>query len=133
MRYHFILSRIYLWADSQLQLDADKTCHVISAKILVRLDKQKDRVEISPQQLLSAAREAEALSAELARPVRVVGWYHSHPHITVWPSAVDLGTQDTFQVMDAAFAGLIFAVYPEKQVGANVGTWLRENLELNGI
>lgn len=22
------------------------------------------------------------------RPVRVVGWYHSHPHITVWPSHV---------------------------------------------
>lgn len=22
------------------------------------------------------------------RPMRVIGWYHSHPHITVWPSHV---------------------------------------------
>jgi len=26
--------------------------------------------------------------------LRVMGWYHSHPHITVHPSAVDLRTQE---------------------------------------
>ena len=53
-----------------------------------RLDKQPDRVEISPEQLSSGAIEAEALGEKMRRPVQVVGWYHSHPHITVWPSHV---------------------------------------------
>ena len=30
----------------------------------------------------------QELAAEFERPLRVVGWYHSHPHITVWPSHV---------------------------------------------
>ena len=41
----------------------------------------------------------------------VVGWYHSHPNITVWPSHVDLRTQFNYQVMDKYFIGLIFAVF----------------------
>ena len=61
----------------------------ISALInLRRLDKKKDRVEISPEQLLNATVEAERLTMELKRPMRVLGWYHSHPHITVCPSHV---------------------------------------------
>lgn len=54
--------------------------------ILRHLDKKKDRVEISTEQLLKAVGEADRLSEELKRPVRILGWYHSHPHITVWPS-----------------------------------------------
>lgn len=53
-----------------------------------RSDKQADRVEISPEQLSAAAIEAEALAGKLGRPIQVAGWYHSHPHITVWPSHV---------------------------------------------
>lgn len=53
-----------------------------------RSDKQPDRVEISPEQLSSAAIEAEVLGDHLKRSIQVVGWYHSHPHITVWPSHV---------------------------------------------
>lgn len=49
---------------------------------------QADRVEISPLQLSAAAQEAEKLSIELGKPIRVLGWYHSHPHITVQPSHV---------------------------------------------
>ena len=30
---------------------------------------------------------------EVGAELRVVGWYHSHPHITVLPSRVDLSTQ----------------------------------------
>lgn len=56
--------------------------------ILKRLDKKKDRVEISDEQLLKAAADAERLAIELERPMRVIGWYHSHPHITVCPSHV---------------------------------------------
>ncbi|XP_043202298.1 lys-63-specific deubiquitinase BRCC36-like isoform X5 [Amphibalanus amphitrite] len=90
-------------------------CRVISAKALVRLDKRKDRVEISSHQLMSGATEAERLAVELRRTVRVVGWYHSHPHITVWPSAVDIDTQHAYQMMDDGFAGLIFSVFPKDQ------------------
>ncbi|KAF7697402.1 hypothetical protein HF521_005820 [Silurus meridionalis] len=47
------------------------------------------------------------------RPVRVVGWYHSHPHITVWPSHVDVRTQAMYQMMDQGFVGLIFSCFIE--------------------
>ncbi|XP_077268467.1 lys-63-specific deubiquitinase BRCC36 [Temnothorax americanus] len=86
----------------------------ISAVIILRrLDKKKDRVEISSEQLLKAAAEAERLTVELNRPMRVLGWYHSHPHITVCPSHVDVRTQATYQTMDHSFVGLIFSVFSE--------------------
>ncbi|KAB5548630.1 hypothetical protein PHYPO_G00057800 [Pangasianodon hypophthalmus] len=44
---------------------------------------------------------------------RVVGWYHSHPHITVWPSHVDVRTQAMYQMMDQGFVGLIFSCFIE--------------------
>lgn len=62
--------------------------HISSYLILRRSDKQPDRVEISDGQLAQAASYAEQLSKRLKRPMRVVGWYHSHPHITVVPSHV---------------------------------------------
>lgn len=43
--------------------------------------------------------------------VRVLGWYHSHPHITPYPSAVDLNSQLTYQSMDTNWVGLIFSVF----------------------
>lgn len=86
----------------------------ISAVIIMRRsDKKKDRVEISSEQLLKAAAEAERLTLELKRPMRVLGWYHSHPHITVCPSHVDVRTQATYQTMDSGFVGLIFSVFSE--------------------
>jgi proteasome lid subunit RPN8/RPN11 len=30
----------------------------------------------------------QRLSVQLGKQIRVVGWYHSHPHITVHPSHV---------------------------------------------
>ncbi|KAH0534233.1 lys-63-specific deubiquitinase BRCC36-like [Cotesia glomerata] len=96
--------------------DIDDGVTKISAlNILLRLDKKKDRVEISPEQLLKAAAEAERLTIELKRDMRVIGWYHSHPHITVFPSHVDIGTQATYQLMDPCFVGLIFSVFSEKK------------------
>ncbi|KAJ8679732.1 hypothetical protein QAD02_015519 [Eretmocerus hayati] len=86
----------------------------ISASIVLRRsDKKKDRVEISTDQLLHASSEAERLAQELERNMRVVGWYHSHPHITVFPSHVDVGTQAMYQTMDSSFVGLIFSVFNE--------------------
>ncbi|KAL4705143.1 hypothetical protein ACJJTC_018714 [Scirpophaga incertulas] len=88
---------------------------ISSSVILRRLDKKPDRVEISEEQLVQATLRAEELAAEVERPLRVVGWYHSHPHITVWPSHVDLATQSMYQRMDSSFVGIIFAAFLTEQ------------------
>ncbi|KAK2577275.1 hypothetical protein KPH14_003412 [Odynerus spinipes] len=89
--------------------------NISAVMILHRLDKKKDRVEISPEQVLKAAAEAERLTIELKRPMRVLGWYHSHPHITVCPSHVDIRTQANYQTLDRNFVGLIFSVFSENK------------------
>jgi len=71
-----------------LQIDSKKVAHISAVVMLRRSDKRKDRVEISPEQLTNAAIQADKLTHELGQPMRVLGWYHSHPHITVWPSHV---------------------------------------------
>lgn len=53
----------------------------------------QDRVESSPEQMARCTAHAERLSRESGTRTRVVGWYHSHPHITVLPSHVDVRTQ----------------------------------------
>ncbi|XP_064211341.1 lys-63-specific deubiquitinase BRCC36 [Tribolium castaneum] len=85
--------------------------YISACVILHRSDKQPDRVEISPEQLCTASGYAEELASKLHRPMRVLGWYHSHPHITVWPSHLDVRTQLMYQTMDPLFVGLIFSVY----------------------
>eukprot|EP00292_Cryptomonas_paramecium_P013060 CAMPEP_0113671202 /NCGR_PEP_ID=MMETSP0038_2-20120614/5574_1 /TAXON_ID=2898 /ORGANISM="Cryptomonas paramecium" /LENGTH=219 /DNA_ID=CAMNT_0000587329 /DNA_START=15 /DNA_END=670 /DNA_ORIENTATION=+ /assembly_acc=CAM_ASM_000170 len=81
-----------------------------------------DRVEISPEQLAAAASDAERLSEELGLHTRVVGWYHSHPHLAVIPSSVDLNTQAMYQQLDSGFVGLIFSVFNEGTVVPGVPT-----------
>lgn len=95
------------------EVDEKQTLQISAVTILRRSDKQPDRVEISPEQQTAASIKAEQLSKDLKRPMRVVGWYHSHPHITVWPSHVDVRTQANYQQMDAGFVGLIFSVFNE--------------------
>ncbi|NXB56725.1 BRCC3 deubiquitinase, partial [Struthidea cinerea] len=94
-------------------VDTSRIVHIHSVIILRRSDKRKDRVEISPEQLSAASTEAEMLAEMTGRPMRVVGWYHSHPHITVWPSHVDVRTQAMYQMMDQGFVGLIFSCFIE--------------------
>nr|KAF6283337.1 BRCA1/BRCA2-containing complex subunit 3 [Pipistrellus kuhlii] len=95
------------------EVDTVRIVHIHSVIILRRSDKRKDRVEISPEQLSAASTEAEMLAELTGRPMRVVGWYHSHPHITVWPSHVDVRTQAMYQMMDQGFVGLIFSCFIE--------------------
>lgn len=95
------------------EIDELKEAHISAPVILRRSDKRKDRVEISPEQLSGAAELAEKLAEELKRPMRVIGWYHSHPHITVWPSHVDVRTQLSYQMLDQGFVGIIFSVFSE--------------------
>ncbi|XP_050696092.1 lys-63-specific deubiquitinase BRCC36-like isoform X2 [Eriocheir sinensis] len=89
----------------------DVVCDIHSAVTLRRSDKRKDRVEISPEMLIEAQQRAEQMSAASGQELHIVGWYHSHPHITVWPSDIDLQTQAGYQQMDSHFIGLIFSVY----------------------
>ncbi|XP_041348408.1 lys-63-specific deubiquitinase BRCC36-like [Gigantopelta aegis] len=95
------------------EVDEKRVSRISAVIILRRSDKQADRVEISPEQLSDASTKAEQLAHQLQRPMRVLGWYHSHPHITVWPSHVDVRTQAMYQMMDTGFIGLIFSVFNE--------------------
>eukprot|EP00002_Diphylleia_rotans_P013250 TRINITY_DN2581_c0_g2_i4.p1 TRINITY_DN2581_c0_g2~~TRINITY_DN2581_c0_g2_i4.p1 ORF type:complete len:139 (+),score=23.90 TRINITY_DN2581_c0_g2_i4:56-472(+) len=78
---------------------------------LIRSDKQSDRVEVCPEQLAKAQERADLLTRVLKRETRVVGWYHSHPHITAPPSHVDLRTQYTYQMLDPNFIGIIVSCF----------------------
>ena len=84
--------------------------------------RSEDRVEISPEQLAAASGEADLLSHQLGIQTRVVGWYHSHPHLSVVPSHVDVRTQALYQQMDSAFVGLIFSCFNEGRVVPGVAT-----------
>jgi BRCA1/BRCA2-containing complex subunit 3 len=53
--------------------------------VLSRKDKKKDRVEVSYDHLAMASTVAESLSQVDDSETRVIGWYHSHPHITGEP------------------------------------------------
>ncbi|KAJ3310715.1 BRCA1 BRCA2-containing complex, subunit 3 [Boothiomyces sp. JEL0838] len=70
----------------------EEDVYISSCVFLVRKDKRKDRVEISSEQLSEAMEKAEKLG------LRVIGWMHSHPKITVFPSHVDLKTQLHLQI-----------------------------------
>ena len=87
--------------------------HVRQVVIMTRTDRRKDRVEVGFEQLAEAAVLASDITAQTGVEIRVIGWVHSHPHITVLPSHVDVRTQMQYQQMDQGFLGLIFAVFQD--------------------
>lgn len=90
----------------------DCTVLVYSFKTLIRSDRRKDRVEVSSLQLSAAMHSVDQDQKELLRSnMKIVGWYHSHPHITVLPSHVDLRSQLKYQELDSTWVGLIFSVF----------------------
>lgn len=80
--------------------------HVV---MMQRTDRRRDRVEVDITQLAEAAELASNLSRQRGVLMNVMGWYHSHPHITVLPSHVDLRTQAQYQMLNDGFLGLIIA------------------------
>ena len=99
---------------------------------------EQDRVEASPEQMARCSAEAERYSRSHGVLTRIIGWYHSHPHITVHASHVDIRTQvrisscgalmllrvefptctvalwqANYQMMDSGFVGLIFSAFNE--------------------
>jgi proteasome lid subunit RPN8/RPN11 len=97
------------------QTTVDGDAHVWHSIIIPRLDKRPDRVEISSERLVQAPENALKFSQETGVHTRVLGWYHSHPHITPYPSHVDLRTQAIYQLIDPVWVGLIFSVFDQKQ------------------
>jgi BRCA1/BRCA2-containing complex subunit 3 len=93
-----------LYGDFQ-QVKDDWIVKVQSIAIAQRSDKRKDRVEISPEVLSQAMNESSDLG------MNIVGWFHSHPHITALPSHVDLRTQSSLQLLDERFLGMIISCY----------------------
>ena len=85
----------------------EDTLMISAMKVIRRLTKQKDRVEFDNRDLIAGTEFAESLKGSM----NVLGWYHSHPHITVHPSHVDLATQSSYQTMEQNFVGLIFSVF----------------------
>jgi BRCA1/BRCA2-containing complex subunit 3 len=92
------------------QIDDKYVMNIISTLSLTRNCKEKDRVEFDEIQISKACEVADSISKKQKISVNVVGWYHSHPKITIPPSAVDLNTQFSHQIF-GPFVGLIFSVF----------------------
>jgi len=81
---------------------------------LPRVDRKKDRVEVCDEDLVKV-QEAHQNSG-----VNVIGWFHSHPHMTSFPSHVDLSTQKRFQQLDKRFFGIISSCFNKSSSGIEV-------------
>ncbi|GAV65982.1 JAB domain-containing protein [Cephalotus follicularis] len=102
-----------LLGDIQYSKNGSVTALIWGASPQSRSDRRKDRVETNPEQLAAASAQADRMTASTGRTTRVIGWYHSHPHITVLPSHVDVRTQAMYQLLDSGFIGLIFSCFSE--------------------
>ncbi|WJX69992.1 hypothetical protein P8452_54151 [Trifolium repens] len=102
-----------LLGDIQHSKNGSVTALIWGASPQTRSDRRKDRVETNPEQLAAASALADRMTVSTGRTTRVIGWYHSHPHITVLPSHVDVRTQAMYQLLDSGFIGLIFSCYNE--------------------
>uniref|UniRef100_A0A1J3D791 Lys-63-specific deubiquitinase BRCC36 n=1 Tax=Noccaea caerulescens TaxID=107243 RepID=A0A1J3D791_NOCCA len=102
-----------LLGDIEYSKNGSATAVIWGASPQSRSDRQKDRVETNPEQLAAASAKADRMTISTGRTTRVIGWYHSHPHITVLPSHVDVRTQAMYQLLDTGFIGLIFSCFSE--------------------
>ncbi|XP_021912088.1 uncharacterized protein LOC110825871 [Carica papaya] len=102
-----------LLGDIEYSKNGSVTALIWGASPQSRSDRRKDRVETTPEQLAAASAQADRMTASTGRTTRVIGWYHSHPHITVLPSHVDVRTQGMYQLLDSGFIGLIFSCFSE--------------------
>ncbi|XVF26619.1 hypothetical protein REPUB_Repub14bG0034100 [Reevesia pubescens] len=102
-----------LLGDIEYSKDGNVTALIWGASPQSRSDRRKDRVETNPEQLAAASAQADKMTASTGKTTRVIGWYHSHPHITVLPSHVDVRTQAMYQLLDSGFIGLIFSCFSE--------------------
>ncbi|KAL9264833.1 Lys-63-specific deubiquitinase BRCC36-like protein [Drosera capensis] len=100
-----------LLGDIQYSKSGNHKALIWGAAPQTRSDRRKDRVETNPEQVAAASALAEMMTIATGKTTRVIGWYHSHPHITVLPSHVDVRTQAMYQLLDSGFIGLIFSCF----------------------
>jgi len=98
--------------------DDNVVIKVFSTICLTRKCKEKDRVEFDEIQIARACDIAEGLKKEYKIDVHIVGWYHSHPKITIPPSQVDLNTQFS-QQYQGPFIGLIISCFSNDPFNTN--------------
>lgn len=98
--------------------DNTNIIHIYSTICLSRKCKEKDRVEFDEIQISQASEKAEQLSKDAKMDIYVVGWYHSHPKITIPPSSVDLNTQFS-QQYQGPFVGIIISCFSSDQNNIN--------------
>ena len=83
--------------------------------VLRRADRRPDRVEVNSDQVAGATKYLEKWQRDacyINPQLRVIGWYHSHPHITTHASHVDLRTQYQYQqYLDKNFFGIILSTF----------------------
>jgi BRCA1/BRCA2-containing complex subunit 3 len=91
-------------------ITGDQVITILSTTSISRKCKEKDRVEFDEMQIAKASELADTLSKEHNAEINIVGWYHSHPKITVPPSNVDLNTQYS-QQYQGAFVGIIISCF----------------------
>jgi BRCA1/BRCA2-containing complex subunit 3 len=90
--------------------DTGMIINIFSTLCLSRKCKEKDRVEFDEIQVSKASEIADQIEKEHKINSNVVGWYHSHPKITIPPSGVDLNTQFS-QQYQGPFIGLIISCF----------------------
>ncbi|CBH13965.1 Mov34/MPN/PAD-1 metallopeptidase, putative [Trypanosoma brucei gambiense DAL972] len=88
-----------------------KEANVWDSWVVQRSVRRSDRVETAPEVLSGASEEAERCTEVVGTHTRVIGWYHSHPRITPYPSHVDLRSQLSYQMLESGWVGLIFSVF----------------------
>ena len=98
--------------------DNSTTINILSTICLSRKCKEKDRVEFDEIQISQASEIADNISRETETNINVVGWYHSHPKITIPPSSVDLNTQFS-QQYQGSFIGIIISCFYSDQNNNN--------------
>ena len=84
--------------------------NIFSTICLTRKCKEKNRVEFDEIQMAHAIEITNEIKKENKIDANVVGWYHSHPKITIPPSNVDLNTQKS-QQYQGTFVGLIVSCF----------------------
>ena len=84
--------------------------NIFSTICLTRKCKEKNRVEFDEIQMSHAIEITNEIKNENKIDANVVGWYHSHPKITIPPSNVDLNTQKS-QQYQGTFVGLIVSCF----------------------
>lgn len=98
---------------------------IVTTVAFPRHDHTSTRVEFDAESVGQAAGELDRLvRATGDTTLRIVGWFHSHPHITAEPSHVDLETQGNWQGLAPGWIGLIASVFTQGSAPGSRRTWL---------